>query len=170
MDGLWADRALMDSNKTQAEWADLIGESPRTIAANLAAPEWREVSVFDSAGIYLLREKKVSRTLSVLFVWDLGSVPYPPKSPFSGRLLLNGVALTTGMREKDLPMNGPIGLVKSVGNRYAADFGEFHISLELSKRRASGGLRGVRSLARAEFDFSSVGMPPEVVIERLRRN
>ena len=171
IDGLWVNGAVFAGPTSPADLSAAIGQTARVSVANPKAPEWREVWIFDEIGIYLLCSKRPCLVSAVDYVWQPTEVPYAPAQQFRGPLVFNETLLKEGMTVELLPLNGQIPLEKVLGASYAADFGAFHLSLRLAKRRNAWGKKyGMRTLAYAEFNFSEVDMPKTVLSERLQRN
>lgn len=171
VDGLWIAGRPLNSSESVTVLVNYFGETPRLLPANPNAPEWREVFIFDEAGVYVLCDKQHSRIVSVNFVWNINEVPYPPIKAFTGKLRLNGILLTDEMTAKQLPVSGPITLQKIVAGRYAVELASHHLSLRLARPRSKVGKRlGIPKLAYLEFSFSAGVMPDNILVERLQRN
>ncbi len=170
IEGLWIDGSVFAAPVAPAELDGAIGETPRVMIANPKVPEWREVRVFDEIGIYLLCNRNPHVVSSVNFVWRPTEVPYPPGKAYGGEVLFCNTILKDGLTPETLPQTGPIVPKGVVAGRFAAEFGAFCLSLHFTKNRDALGKRCAATLADAEFSFSEVNLPKDVISERMQRN
>lgn len=155
VDGLWIAGRPFTSSESIKVLVNYYGETPRLLPANPNAPEWRDVLIFDKTGIYALCDKQSSQILSMNFVWQPNEVPYPPLYGFKGKLELNNSRLTGQMHASQLPISGPIGIQRILGDRYVAEFSRHHLSLKFAKPKDHVGKKARNStLAYLEFSYS----------------
>lgn len=170
IDGVWAASLLLNSASSAEQLEHYLGEAPRVECANQAAPEWRKVIVFDGAGIYLLQDVASSNCVSVTFVWQPETVPYPPKKSFAGRVQLNSCWLTQATSMTDIPVDGLIGLARSPGSRLTGFCPTLHVSLKYKMRSIPSEGRARLRPAYLELGYSTTDMPQEETLKRLRKN
>jgi hypothetical protein len=135
---------LFDSNEwfgqlSNVEFRRVVRSEPRvqTIPFDRRAP--RSVLIYDDLGLYALEDADEGRIVCVAFAFHPTRTPFPPNSPFSGRLSINGTCVNGNMTEGELPLVGEMNFVRGIGRtwKFAHDnaYVEFNLHNTTEKSR-----------------------------------
>lgn len=115
------------------ELESALGQPSRIDTKLSGGRPWRTVAYYDELGIYVLHDLETQRAVYIGIALIPEGASFPPASPFTGRLVVNGKQLLAGMKQRELPLRGKVNFVKGIGSTWRCAHDSGYVVLHMKR-------------------------------------